>query len=96
MAAPGIRLLTVGGHTPGQVIVVVGDRIVLASDALHFYEEAERDRPFSIVADLPGMYLAYDRLAELAARPGARLVAGHDPGVRERFPTEGDLTCLSA
>jgi glyoxylase-like metal-dependent hydrolase (beta-lactamase superfamily II) len=96
MLAPGIRLLTVGGHTPGQLIVVVDDRIVLASDALHFYEEVEQDRPFSIVADLPGMYRAYDLLAGLAARPGTRLVAGHDPAVRKRFPTEGDVTCLSA
>jgi glyoxylase-like metal-dependent hydrolase (beta-lactamase superfamily II) len=96
MLAPGIRLLTVGGHTPGQLIVVVDDRIVLASDALHFYEEVTHDRPFSIVADLPGMYRAYDLLAGLAARPGTRLVAGHDPAVRKRFPTEGDVTCVSA
>jgi glyoxylase-like metal-dependent hydrolase (beta-lactamase superfamily II) len=96
MLAPGIRLLTVGGHTPGQLIVLVDDRIVLASDALHFYEEVTHDRPFSIVADLPGMYRAYDLLAGLAARPGTRLVAGHDPAVRKRFPTEGDVTCVSA
>jgi hypothetical protein len=31
------------------------------------------------------MYRAYDLLAELAAQPGARLVAGHDPAVRARF-----------
>ena len=58
---------------------------VLASDALHFYAEAERDRPFAIVADLPAMYRAYDLLNELAGQPGTRLVAGHDPLVSERF-----------
>jgi glyoxylase-like metal-dependent hydrolase (beta-lactamase superfamily II) len=87
--APGIDLTEVGGHTPGQLIASVATReggtAVLASDALHFYEEVERDRPFAIVADLPAMYRAYDTLAQLAARPGTHLVAGHDPLVRTRF-----------
>jgi glyoxylase-like metal-dependent hydrolase (beta-lactamase superfamily II) len=87
--AAGIELVEVGGHTPGQLIVNVaapgGGTVVLASDALHFYEEVERDRPFAILADLPGMYRAYDTLAQLASQPGTRLVAGHDPAVRARF-----------
>jgi glyoxylase-like metal-dependent hydrolase (beta-lactamase superfamily II) len=87
--APGIELLEVGGHTPGQLIASVatpeGGTAVLASDALHFYEEVERDRPFAILADLPAMYRAYDTLAQLATQPGTRLVAGHDPLVRTRF-----------
>jgi glyoxylase-like metal-dependent hydrolase (beta-lactamase superfamily II) len=87
--APGIELIEVGGHTPGQLVVAVaapdGGTVVLASDALHFYEEVERDRPFAIVADLPAMYRAYDTLAQLASEPGTRLVAGHDPAVRDRF-----------
>lgn len=87
--APGVELTEVGGHTPGQLIVSVaapdGGTAVLASDALHFYEEVERDRPFSILADLPAMYRAYDTLAQLAAQPRTHLVAGHDPQVRTRF-----------
>jgi glyoxylase-like metal-dependent hydrolase (beta-lactamase superfamily II) len=87
--APGIELIEVGGHTPGQLIVTVaapdGGTAVLASDALHFYEEVERDRPFAIIADLPAMYRAYDTLAQLASQPGTTLVAGHDPAVRDRF-----------
>jgi glyoxylase-like metal-dependent hydrolase (beta-lactamase superfamily II) len=87
--APGIELAEVGGHTPGQLIASAatpdGGTAVLASDALHFYEEVERDRPFAIVADLPAMYRAYDTLAQLAAQPGTHLVAGHDPEVRARF-----------
>jgi glyoxylase-like metal-dependent hydrolase (beta-lactamase superfamily II) len=85
---PGIELVEVGGHTPGQLVVVVATpagRVVLASDALHFYEELELDRPFHIVADLPRMYRVYDQLGEMAAEPGTRLVAGHDPEVRTRF-----------
>ena len=87
--AAGIELTEVGGHTPGQLIASVatkdGGTVVLASDALHFYEEVERDRPFAILADLPGMYRAYDTLAQLAAQPRTHLVAGHDPLVRTRF-----------
>ncbi len=87
--APGIELIEVGGHTPGQLIASVaspaGGTVVLASDALHFYEEVEQDRPFAVLADLPAMYRAYDTLAQLAAQPGTHLVAGHDPDVRARF-----------
>ena len=92
--APGIDLVEVGGHTPGELIVTVAvpaGTVVLASDALHFYEEVERDRPFAILADLPGMYRTYDLLAGLAAQPSTWVVAGHDPAVRERFaPYQGD------
>jgi len=86
--APGIELTEVGGHTPGQAIVTVATRggpVILASDAVHYYEELERDRPFSTVADLAAMYAAFDRIREMAAEPGARVVAGHDPLVAERF-----------
>ena len=100
--ASGIELIEVGGHTPGQVIVSVitaTGTVVLASDALHFYEEVERDRPFAIVADLPGMYRAYDVLADLASQPDTWLVAGHDPLVRTRFGSRQaapDVTDLGA
>ena len=98
----GTELIEVGGHTPGQVVVSVPTAtgtVVLASDAVHFYEEVERDRPFAIIADLPAMYRAYDLLADLAARPGTSLVAGHDPLVRTRFaphPAGPDVTDLTA
>jgi glyoxylase-like metal-dependent hydrolase (beta-lactamase superfamily II) len=116
--APGVELIEVGGHTPGQLIVAAtmpettmpettmpgtGPRrprtAVLASDALHFYAEAERDRPFAIVADLPALYRAYDLLNELARQPGSYLVAGHDPLVTERFaahPAGPDVTDLGS
>jgi glyoxylase-like metal-dependent hydrolase (beta-lactamase superfamily II) len=102
--APGVELTEVGGHTPGQLIASVatpgGGTAVLASDALHFYDEVERDRPFAILADLPAMYRAYDTLAQLATQPNTRLVAGHDPLVRTRFATragagETELTDLA-
>jgi glyoxylase-like metal-dependent hydrolase (beta-lactamase superfamily II) len=90
--APGIELIQVGGHTPGQAILAVataGGPVVLASDAVHYFEELERDRPFSIVASLADMYAAFDQIRELAD-DGARVVAGHDPLVAERFGHPAD------
>jgi glyoxylase-like metal-dependent hydrolase (beta-lactamase superfamily II) len=87
--APGIELIDVGGHTPGQMIVVVhgaAGPIVVASDAVHYYEEYDKDRPFSTVADLAEMYRAFDTIRELTATPGGVLLAGHDPLVMDRFP----------
>jgi len=86
--APGIELTEVGGHTPGQAIVTVRagqERLVLASDAVHYYEELERDRPFSTVANLADMYAAFDQIREMEQDAGTSVVAGHDPAVAERF-----------
>jgi len=97
--APGVTAITVGGHSPGQQVVVVetpGGPVVLASDAVHYYEELERDRPFAVVADLEAMYRAYDLLRELAREPGAVVVPGHDPDVMNRFPSvDGDATGIA-
>jgi glyoxylase-like metal-dependent hydrolase (beta-lactamase superfamily II) len=85
--APGISVELVGGHTPGQQVVHIDSgesQIVLASDALHCYEELEKDRPFALFSDLAGMYATFDRLRELQA-DGARIVAGHDPSLAARF-----------
>jgi glyoxylase-like metal-dependent hydrolase (beta-lactamase superfamily II) len=87
--APGFELVVVGGHTPGQMIAQVaveGGAVVLAADALHFYEELERDRPFFVVADLADMYRGFDVLREMSEDPGRLLVAGHDAEVPRRFP----------
>jgi glyoxylase-like metal-dependent hydrolase (beta-lactamase superfamily II) len=86
----GITAHTVGGHSPGQQMLVVtaaGSKVVLASDAAHFYEELELERPFSVIADLQEMYQAYDLLREWACEPGTVLVPGHDPAVQDRFDT---------
>jgi glyoxylase-like metal-dependent hydrolase (beta-lactamase superfamily II) len=80
---PGLQVTHVGGHSPGQTIVQAGD-IVLASDALHYYEELERDRPPAVLHDLADCYAALDTLRGL----NGVLVAGHDPLVTERFPSD--------
>jgi glyoxylase-like metal-dependent hydrolase (beta-lactamase superfamily II) len=87
--APGITAIDVGGHSPGQQIVLVetaGGLVVLAADAVHLYEEFDRDRPFAIVHSLPEMYEAYDVLRTLCRERGAVMVPGHDPLVMSRFP----------
>lgn len=93
--AAGLRVLEVGGHTPGQLVVLARTRsgeAVLASDALHYYDEVRLDRPFLHVADLPAMYAGFELLRRLAAEPTRFLVAGHDPAVMDRFPpVEGGL-----
>lgn len=82
----------VGGHSPGMTVVRVrqpGVTVVLASDASHFYENFEQDKPFAIVHELPAMYLAFDRLRELAGADGV-IVPGHDPRVADRHAVVGD------
>jgi len=100
--APGIELIELGGHTPGQATVRVrtseGD-VLLASDAIHYYEEYEADLPFAYVADLPAMYAGFDRIRELVTTGGVEhLVSGHDPDTLNRFRrvTEGPLAGLAA
>jgi glyoxylase-like metal-dependent hydrolase (beta-lactamase superfamily II) len=88
--ADGVTAVDVGGHSPGQQIVLVETGgavpVVLASDAVHLYEELERDRPFAVVHDLAAMYEAYDVLRGMAGEQGAVIVPGHDPDVMARFP----------
>ena len=86
--APGVVSIEVGGHSPGQTILAIDGEngpILLTSDAVHFYEEVERDRACAVLHDLASVYLAYDTIREHVER-GARLVAGHDPLVMDRFP----------
>jgi len=90
--APGIELVQVGGHSPGQQIVVVEDArgsVVLASDSVHFYEELALDRPFAIFSSLAEVYAAYDLVSGLE-EAGAVVVPGHDPRVSERFAARLD------
>ena len=82
----GITAIEVGGHSPGQQLTVVeaaGGKVVLASDAVHFYEELELERPFAVMHDLERMYAAFDVLKDFA-RSGATVVPGHDPDVARR------------
>ena len=100
--APGVRMVRVGGHTPGQSIVLVDTAdgtVALASDAVHYYEEYEDDYPFAFVADLPGMYAGFDLLRELERNGQIQhIVPGHDPATLDRFGViaDGPLPGLTA
>lgn len=97
--APGVLALWTGGHSPGQLIVAVriADAIlVLASDALHFYEELDDGVTFALLSDLEELNAGYELLRGLAAG-GAVIVAGHDPLVLERFTAlDGQLSEFGA
>ncbi|WP_421726174.1 N-acyl homoserine lactonase family protein [Bauldia sp.] len=86
--APGVTVHLIGGHSMGLQSVRVNTPegpLVLASDAAHYYENFEQRKPFPIVADVGQMLRGFDRLRELAGNDG-RIVPGHDPLVRERYP----------
>lgn len=93
--APGIEVLELGGHTPGQAVVKVDTHdgvVLLASDSAHYYEELERDMPFSSVADLVAMYDGFARIRAMVKSGEVRhVVSGHDPTTLDRFATRGDV-----
>ncbi len=99
--APGVELIELGGHTPGQSAVRVrtseGD-VLLASDAVHYYEELDDDLPFAFVADLPRMYAGFDRVHALMDEGVRHVVPGHDPDTLNRFTpvTAGPLAGVAA
>jgi glyoxylase-like metal-dependent hydrolase (beta-lactamase superfamily II) len=89
--ADGIDVIRVGGHTPGQAVVVVRTAegpVLLASDAVHYYEECDKNMPFVSVASLVDMYAGFDMIKDLVTRGSAvHVVSGHDPGTLSRFAT---------
>ncbi|NKX56509.1 N-acyl homoserine lactonase family protein [Arthrobacter mobilis] len=95
--APGVELIEVGGHTPGQLVVRVQSTIgpvILAADAAHFHEEVERDMLFQSMADLPQSYRVLDWLRN---QDVAAIITGHNPGELERFePVGGSLAGIAA
>ncbi len=86
--APGIEFHLVGGHSRGQMILRVHTKrgwILLASDAVHLYEEVETERPFAIFHDLQKMIEGYRTSVQLAGGID-RLISGHDPLVTDWYP----------
>ena len=64
--APGVTLHRIGGHTAGLQCVRVHTKrgwVVLASDAAHYYENIEGERPFPIVYNVADMLAGHRRLA---------------------------------
>jgi glyoxylase-like metal-dependent hydrolase (beta-lactamase superfamily II) len=99
--APGVTLHRVGGHSDGlQVVRVETARgpVVLASDAMHFYANGRTGNPFPIIFDLGAMTQGWRIAKRLAGGDETRVVPGHDPEVRERFPAvpgqDGEVVAL--
>jgi glyoxylase-like metal-dependent hydrolase (beta-lactamase superfamily II) len=85
---PGVSLHLIGGHTMGLQVVRVATRrgrVVLASDASHFYANMEQVRPFPIVYNVGDMVEGYRKLLALADSP-RHIIPGHDPLVMQRYP----------
>lgn len=86
--APGVRLLAVGGHTPGQLMVEVDTAdgpVLIASDALHFTEELDRDMPFISSMDLPATYRTFDLIRDRVRNGLHHVVPGHDAHALEKM-----------
>ena len=84
-----IAVHPVGGHCPGELVVVVqtaGGPLILASDAAHFYEQLENEWPFFAFTDLGEMRSGLATINRMARELGATVVPGHDARTRERFP----------
>lgn len=87
--ATGIELHLVGGHTMGLQVVTVATergRVVVASDASHYYANMQSARPFPIVYDVDAMIEGWKRLRALAPSED-HIVPGHDPDVLRRYPS---------
>lgn len=98
--AENVELVQVGGHTKGlQVVRVYTKRgwVVLASDAIHYYENRELNNPFPIVYSVSDMLQGYRLVRELADSD-KHIVPGHDPEVLRRYPrlvgSGLDIACL--
>jgi glyoxylase-like metal-dependent hydrolase (beta-lactamase superfamily II) len=82
-------VIRVGGHTPGQAVVSVRTAdgpVLLASDAVHYYEECDKNMPFVSAANLIDMYAGFDTVRAMAADgSAAHVVSGHDPATLDRF-----------
>jgi len=90
--ADGLTLHWVGGHTAGQEVLRVRTErgwCVLASDALHYYEELEKSIPFAVVHSLPDMINAHQTIRDLADSDD-HILPAHDPLIRALYPSVSD------
>ena len=87
--APGVDYTLIGGHSAGQIALTVETErgpVVLATDAIHFWQEVEKERAFLIFHDLRKMLDGYRTLNRMVDGDMGRLLPGHDPLVKERYP----------
>lgn len=90
--APGVTVHRIGGHSAGlQVVRVMTESgpLCLASDAAHYYENFESGLIFPIVVNKEEMRAGFSQIVTLAGE-AKRVIPGHDPLVRERYPEFGN------
>jgi glyoxylase-like metal-dependent hydrolase (beta-lactamase superfamily II) len=83
---PGLRAIKLGGHTPGQMAMLVDTaigRVCLASDAAYNYRNLELDWPNGSFWDLAAVVRGYARMRVEADI----VVPNHDWRIRDRFPS---------
>lgn len=84
----GIHLILAPGHTPGQLMVQTqtpSGVVLLTSDAAHFDEEYENNRPFHAMTDIKAAGIAYAHIRALKSQ-GAEIVTGHQAGLARHYP----------
>ncbi len=85
---PGIEVYKIGGHTAGLQIVRVWTRrgwLVLASDAMHYYQNYEQENPFPGILDVGQMLEGY-RIIRKLVESDRHIIPGHDPLVAKYYP----------
>jgi glyoxylase-like metal-dependent hydrolase (beta-lactamase superfamily II) len=59
--------------------------VVVASDAMHFYDNARLRLPYPVLVDVPRYFAAIRTAHDLAASPD-HVIPGHDPAVMDLYP----------
>lgn len=83
---PAVRLVKIGGHTPGCMVVMVSTDIgtvCLTSDVMYNYKNLELNWPMGSFWDLPELMAGYDRLH----READVIVPEHDWQFTQEFPS---------
>ncbi len=83
---PAVRLVKIGGHTPGCMVVMVKTdvgTVCLTSDVMYNYKNLELNWPMGSFWDLPELMSGYDRLH----READIIVPEHDWKFLEVHPT---------
>lgn len=86
--APGIRVILIGGHTPGSQVVVVTTvkgEAVICGDAMNLYRTMD-EQVNGMAVDLLQALLGLDKIKVLASSP-EMIIPGHDPLIMQRFPS---------
>jgi len=82
---PGITVIRVDGHYPGLQVVEVkteGKPILIASDAVHVYDNLEKDKPMGL---FQGAVIDVVKAFETIRDLNGIVLPGHDNKIGERF-----------